>query len=148
MVTVCTGALPVLVNVTGPRDDGACTLADGAKGVLEARSCFLTAPPLVFPLTLLLPSPIRIIGGAITEQSRAEGMCDTSLRVMSEIVQSSWSGIVVTNMRTQRIISRYFGGCGAGLLLDHSLNRHRLGRWLYWRRLWRLLHSSLRDVNV
>ena len=67
-------------------------MVDVAKGVLDARSCFFTAPPLP-PLPLLLPSPILIIGGAIMEESRAEGMWDTSLRVMSEIVQSSWSGM-------------------------------------------------------
>ena len=75
-------------------------------------------------------------------------MCDTSLRVMSEIVQSSWSGIVVTYKIIERTIRGYFGGRGAGLLLDHSLNRYSLGRWFYWGWLWRLLHSSLQDVNV
>ena len=81
--------------VWSPLDVGACTLADVAKGALEVRSCFLTATPLLLPLTLLLPSPILIMGGAIVEESRAEGMCDTSLRVMSDIVQSSWNGIVL-----------------------------------------------------
>ena len=85
-----------MVTVGGPRDVGACPLiADVTKGALEVRSCFLTATPLLLPLTLLLPSPILIMGGAIVEESRAEGMCDTSLRVMSDIVQSSWNGIVL-----------------------------------------------------
>ena len=81
----------VFVSVRHPFDVEGKPLAGVVRGVLEERSCFLTPPrPSLLPLTLLLPSAILSIGGAIMEASSAGGMCETSLRVMSEMVQSSW----------------------------------------------------------